>query len=143
MKRILRFFAAVAMIGGAAALLAGCNPMLRGFYPGQTSNAVTFQITTNDSQVTNWSTQQVLASLYEGNSTYPIQTLGSGLVHSSSAGAYTASLTFKGLQDDSYYVLVWLDLNGDGVWESGEPYYLSPNFSLYGAQSLTTAVTVP
>jgi len=143
MKKILPRLIVTAMAAGGVLLLAGCNPMLRGFYPDQTANSVTFQISTTDSVASSSPAPQVLATIYEGNSTYPIQTLSSGLSYSSTSASYTASLTFTGLQDDSYYALVWLDTNGDGVWENGEPYYLTPDFTLYGAQSLTSAVTVP
>jgi len=132
--------AAVAVAG--VLLLAGCNPMLRGIYPDQTANSVTFQISTNDPNVTNWSTQQVMASIYESDSSYPLVTLSSGLSYSSASASYTARLTFTGLQDDTFYALVWLDLNGDGVWDNNESYYLSPDFALYGAQSVTTPVNL-
>ncbi len=143
MKRNLPYLTVAFLMAGGALLLAGCNPMLRGFYPDQTANSVTFQISTKDTAASSSPAPEVFASIYESGSSYPIETLASGLSYSSATSTYTASITFTGLQDDSYFALIWLDLNGDGVWENGEPYYEGPDFTLYGAQALTTAVTVP
>lgn len=130
---------------GPVLLLMSCNGMLRAIYPSQTANAVTFSIATNDANVTaaNYRSLQLYVSLYQSNSDYPLATYNSGLTYNSVANDYTGTITLGGLEDGSYYALIWLDLNGDGVWDNNEPYYLTSNFNLYGAQTLTTPVSVP
>lgn len=126
-------------------LLAGCNGMLQIIYPNQTANTVNLAVSTADSSITpsNASTVQVLASLFSSNASYPIATYGTGVVYDPRSASYTASVTFSGLTDGSYYVLVWLDENGNGTWDRGEPYYLSPDFSLHGVQTLALSARLP
>lgn len=140
MKMLRLLFALAAML-----LLGSCNGMLQMIYPTQTANRADLAVTTTDSYVTpsNASTLQVFASLFFSGQSYPIATYSSGLSYDAKSGDYTAKIDFGGVRDASYYVLVWLDENGNGIWDQGEPYYLSPDFTLYGVQKRTIDATIP
>lgn len=138
--RGLRFL----FIAASALLLASCSAMLGMIYPSQTTNTVNLSISTQDSAITasNASTIQIFASVYPTGSSYPMDTYNSGVTYDSATGAYTTNMTLSGLPDGTYYLLTWIDTNGYGTWEQGEPYYESSNFTLYGVQTLPMQVTI-
>lgn len=139
--RGLRFLS----VAASALLLAGCSAMLGLIYPDQTANTVDLSVTTKDSAITstNASTIQIFASVYPTGTLYPAETYNSGVSYDPATGVSTCDITFSGLPDGTYYLLTWIDVNANGTWDQGEPYYESSNFTLYGAQVLPMKVTIP